>query len=174
LKGGAEGGITFAGTGWTQVPPGQAGFGHVPDSIEGILVFDGAIYPPAEIGVLRQPVTLEVRGGKITKISGGREARTFEKWLASWKHPGMFEVAHCTYGFNPGVTRCKGEIGHDERVFGCMEFGIGAAWDDAPAHADGIVLEPSVWADDLQLEEEGRYLHPALIELCRQLGVVGY
>jgi leucyl aminopeptidase (aminopeptidase T) len=174
LKGGAEGGISFAGTGSTQVPPGQAGFGHVPDSVEGTLVFDGAIYPPAELGVLREPVILEIRGGKITKISGGREARTFEKWLASWKHPGMFEVAHCTYGFNPGVKRCKGEIGHDERVFGCMEFGIGAAWADAPGHTDGIVLDPSVWADDVQLEEEGRYVQPDLVELARQLGVAGY
>jgi leucyl aminopeptidase (aminopeptidase T) len=174
LKGRAEGGITFAGTGSTQVPPGQAGFGHVPDSVEGTLVFDGAIYPPAEIGVLREPVILEIRRGKITRISGAREARTFEKWLAGWRHPSMFEVAHCTYGFNPGVKRCKGEVGHDERVFGCMEFGIGAAWADAPAHTDGIVLEPSVWADDVQLEEQGTYVHPELAELARQLGVAGY
>jgi leucyl aminopeptidase (aminopeptidase T) len=174
LKGGEEGAINFPGTGSTQVPPGQASFGHMPDSVEGTLVFDGAIYPPTEIGVLREPVTIEIHKGKITKISGGREARTFEKWLSSWNHPGMLEIAHCTYGFNPGVKRCKGEIGHDERVFGCMEFGIGAAWADAPAHTDGIVLEPSVWADDVQLEEEGRYVHPELVELARELSVAGY
>ena len=174
LKGGGEGAINFIGTGSTQVPPGQASFGHLPNSVEGTLVFDGAIYPPTEIGVLREPVTLEIHEGKITKISGGREARTFEKWLSGWSHPGMFKIAHCTYGFNPGVKRCKGEIGHDERVFGCMEFGIGAAWADAPAHTDGIILEPSVWADDVQLEEEGRYVHPELVELARELGVAGY
>ncbi len=174
LKGGGESGISFAGTGSTQVPPGQATFGHVPGRVEGALVFDGAVYPPTEIGVLREPVTLEISKGKITKISGGREARTFEKWLESWDHPGMFEIAHCTYGFNPGVKRCKGEIGHDERVFGCMEFGMGAAWADAPAHTDGIVLEPSVWADDVLLEEDGKYVHPELAELAQKLGVSGY
>lgn len=174
LQAGEEGVIGVPGTGSTQVPPGQSSFGHVPDSIEGTLVFDGAVYPPTEIGVLREPVTLEISKGKITRISGGREARIFEKWLETWNHPGMFEVAHCTYGFNPGVKRCKGEIGHDERVFGCMEFGIGAAWADAPAHTDGIVLEPSVWADEVQLEEEGRYVHPDLAELARELGVAGY
>jgi len=174
LKGGKEGGISFRGTGTTQVPPGQSSFGHVPDSVEGTLVFDGALSPPAEIGVLREPVTLQISKGKITKITGGKEARDFEKWLAGWDHPGMFEIAHCTYGFNPGVKRCKGEIGHDERVFGCMEFGMGAKWADAPGHTDGIVLEPSVWADDVQLEEEGKYVHPELAELARQLGVPGY
>jgi leucyl aminopeptidase (aminopeptidase T) len=174
LKGREGSGVSFAGSGSTQVPPGQSSFGHVPDSVEGVLVFDGAINPPAEVGVLREPVTLEIIKGRVVRISGGREARTFEKWLKGWNHPGMYEIAHCTYGFNPGVKRCKGEIGHDERVFGCMEFGMGAAWAEAPGHTDGTVLEPSVRADDVQLEEEGRYVHPELAELARQLGVAGY
>jgi leucyl aminopeptidase (aminopeptidase T) len=117
---------------------------------------------------------MEVNHSKITSITGGREARTFERWLANFEHPAMFEIAHCTYGFNPGVTRCKGDIAHDERVFGCMEYGIGAAWAGAPGHSDGTVLYPSVWADDVQLEDEGRYVHPELVELCRELGVPGY
>jgi leucyl aminopeptidase (aminopeptidase T) len=169
-----EGAVSFAGTGSTQVPPGQASVGFVPGSIGGTLVCDGAIYPPAEIGVLREPVRLEITEGRITDISGGQEARTFEKWLSNWDHAGMYEIAHCDFGFNPGVKRVKGDIGHDERVFGCMEFGIGAAWADAPAHTDGVVLATSIWADDVQLEEEGKYVHPELSELCRLLGMEGY
>jgi leucyl aminopeptidase (aminopeptidase T) len=160
--------------GSTQVAPGQASVGHVSGSIQGTIVFDGALAPPFEVGVLRQPVRLEVTEDRITRISGGPEARTFERWLAGFQHQGMYEIAHCTYGFNPGVTRCKGDIAHDERVFGCMEFGIGAAWAGAPGHSDGTVLYPTVWADDVQLEENGRYVHPALAELCRKLGVAGY
>jgi leucyl aminopeptidase (aminopeptidase T) len=173
-----EAGVGFLadvkGTGTTQVPPGQCDFGDLPGSAEGTLVFDGAVYPPGEIGVLREPIRVEVSRGKITSITGGREAEIFERWLASWNHPGMYEIAHCSYGMNPGVKRCKGDIGHDERVFGCMEFGMGAAWAGAPAHTDGVVLSPSIWADDVQLEDEGRYVHPELVELCRQLGVEGY
>lgn len=167
----------FSGEDWpgtTQIPPGQANVGHVTDSAEGVLVFNGAVTPPADLGVLKETVRLEISKGVITKISGGREARIFERWLRGHNHPAMLELAHCTYGFNPGVKRCKGEIGHDERVFGCMEFGIGPAWADAPAHTDGVVLEPSVWADDVQLEQEGWYLHPELVDLARQLGVAGY
>lgn len=174
LKGGDKGVVPFEGGGSTQVPPGQSSFGHVPGTADGTIVFDGTIYPPEEIGVLRQPVTLEISKGRIVNITGGQEARVFERWLANWKHPGMYELVHCTYGFNPGVKRCKGEIGHDERVFGCVEFGIGAAWADAPGHTDGVVLEPSVWADDVQLEDQGKYVHPELVQLSRKLGVAGY
>jgi leucyl aminopeptidase (aminopeptidase T) len=174
LRGGKKSGIRFEGNGSTQTPPGQCIFGHVPDGVEGMLVFDGFVWPPAEIGVLRETVSLEITGGKITKIEGGREAKTFDRWLASWNHPGMYQIGHCTYGFNPGVKKCRGNVAYDERVFGCMEFGIGVPWEGAPSHTDGGLLRPSVWADDVQLEDEGRYVHPQLVELCRQLGVAGY
>jgi leucyl aminopeptidase (aminopeptidase T) len=164
----------FTGEASTQVPPGQASFGVEPGGIDGTMVFDGTIYPPPEIGVLKELVTLEISEGRITKITGGREARLFERWLAGWNHPGMYEIAHCTYGFNPGVTRVKGDVAHDERVFGCVEFGIGPKFADAPAHTDGVILEPTIWADDVQLEDEGRYVHPELIKLARELGAPGY
>ena len=44
----------------------------------------------------------------------------------------------------------------------------------APSHTDGIVTNPSVWADEVQLEDEGVYMHPRLVELCQQMGVSGY
>jgi leucyl aminopeptidase (aminopeptidase T) len=169
-----EGVISFEGPGLTQVPPGQASFKMVPQSAEGVVVFDASLYPPVELGTLREPVRLEISHGRITKVTGGQEARIFENWLASWDHPGIYEVAHCTYGFNPGIRRAKGDITHDERIWGGMEFGIGAAWAGAPAHCDGVVLHTSIWADDVQLEDEGRYVHPELAELARQLGVEGY
>ena len=136
LRGGKKSGIRFEGNGSTQIPPGQAVFGHVPDGVEGMLVFDSFVAPPEEIGILREPVILEVSQGKITKIEGGREAMAFERWLASWNHPGMYQIGHCTYGFNPGIKKCRGNIAYDERVFGGVEFGIGVPWEGAPAHTD--------------------------------------
>ncbi len=86
----------------------------------------------------------------------------------------MYLVDHACYGFNPGVTRLTGRILEDERLFGCMQFGIGRARLGAPSHTDGIVTSPSVWADEVQLEDEGVYVHPRLVELCQQMGVSGY
>lgn len=124
--------------------------------------------------MLYSPVVLHVEEGWVKRVEGGHEARLFEDWLASFDDPIMYMVDHACYGFNPGVRRPTGRILEDERVFGCMQFGIGPASKGAPSHTDGVVLIPSVWADDVQLEEEGRYVHPALVRLCREMGAPGY
>lgn len=38
----------------------------------------------------------------------------------------MFRLAHYSIGFNPGVTKPTGRIVEDERLFGCIEMGIGS------------------------------------------------
>jgi leucyl aminopeptidase (aminopeptidase T) len=153
---------------------GQSGFMAHHGSFQGTLVFDGCLWPPAELGLLHSPVVLHVEEGYIRRIEGGHEARLFERWLASFDDSVMYMVDHACYGFNPGVSRPTGRILEDERVFGCMQFGIGPSSKGAPSHTDGVVLSPSAWADDVQLEEEGRYVHPELIELCREMGAPGY
>ena len=154
---------------------GQSGFLTYHDSFEGTLVFDGCISPPMDIGLLKSPVTLRIEKGIIVSIEGGHEARIFERWLESFQDPLMFMMDHACYGFNPGVTKPTGRILEDERVFGCMQFGIGPAWTmNAPSHTDGVVLNASVWADDLHLEDEGTYVHPDLIALCHEMKLPGY
>jgi leucyl aminopeptidase (aminopeptidase T) len=117
---------------------------------------------------------LTIESGYIKNIEGGAEALTFERWLAGFDHPEAYLMDHACYGFNPGVTQPTGRILEDERVFGCMQFGVGATEYGSPAHTDGVVLNPSVWLDDVQIEENGHYLHPELVELCRQMGAPGY
>jgi leucyl aminopeptidase (aminopeptidase T) len=153
---------------------GQSGYMSILDSFQGTLVFDGCLWPPAEIGILHSPVTLRVEQGQITSIEGAHAAELFRRWLDSFDDPRMYMMDHACYGFNPGVTKPTGRIVEDERIFGCMQFGIGPASKEAPSHTDGVVLNPSVWADDVLLEEEGRYVHPEIVELCRALEVPGY
>ncbi|MDP2871993.1 MAG: hypothetical protein Q8P31_05575, partial [Bacillota bacterium] len=86
----------------------------------------------------------------------------------------MYHLAHYSLGFNPGVLRPTGRIVEDERVFGCMEFGVGQTRSGAPSHTDGIVLNPTIVLDGVHMETEGRYVHPAAAALCRELGVPGY
>jgi leucyl aminopeptidase (aminopeptidase T) len=73
---------------------------------------------------------------------------------------------------NPGVLRPTGRILEDERVFGCMQFGIGATPKEygSPAHTDGVSLTASVWLDDVQILDAGRYILPELVELCQAMG----
>jgi leucyl aminopeptidase (aminopeptidase T) len=142
------------------------------EHVEGVLVFDGTIWPPESLGVLGEPVRLTVEGGYVRQVEGGREAHLFAEWLAGFDHPAVYLIDHACYGFNPGVLRPTGRILEDERVFGCMQFGIGATPKayGSPAHTDGVSLTASVWLDDVQIMDSGRYVLPELVELCQAMG----
>jgi leucyl aminopeptidase (aminopeptidase T) len=160
--------------GWAQMLGGQSGYMFHRETFEGVLVFDGTLWPPADLGLLHSPVRLTVEGGYVTDIEGGVEAAIFGRWLEGFGHPAAFLMDHACYGFNPGVMRPSGRILEDERVFGCMQFGLGAPTLGSPAHTDGVTLNTSVWLDDEQIEADGRYVHPELVALCRAMGAKGY
>lgn len=160
---------------------GQTSWCPIEETINGTLVFDGAIWPPSEIGKLNEPVRLTLKDGIVTDITGGVEADIFASWLASYNDKDCYRLAHYSQGFNPGVTKPTGRIVEDERVFGCMEFGIGSqgkaimgkCW-DAPCHTDGILLKPTIILDDIVIEQDGVYVDPVAKEICRKMGVAGY
>jgi leucyl aminopeptidase (aminopeptidase T) len=68
---------------------GQISWCPLEETIEGTIVFDGAIWPPKEIGMLRSPVRLTLEKGRVTKVEGGHEAKTYERWFASIGNPNM-------------------------------------------------------------------------------------
>lgn len=167
--------------GETVMLAGQISWNPLEETQEGVLVFDGAVWPPAELGLLGSPIRMDVAKGKVSSIEGGSDATTFRRWMEGHGDPNMFRIAHWSLGFNPGVTRPTGRIVEDERVFGCMELGIGTkgAWIGgepwvAAAHTDGSLLNPSIYLDGEPIEVEGEYVHPRLVEICRRLGVAGY
>lgn len=158
--------------------PGQISWAPKFESIKGTLVFDGSISPP--LGLLNEPVTLQISKGKITGFQGGKEAREYKKWLKSFEHPRMLRLAHPAYGLNPGA-KLTGNVVEDERVWGCVEWGIGYVSPDlaperrgieAPSHSDGICLDASVWLDDMQIMDEGEIIAPEeLVQLKEKLNV---
>lgn len=143
--------------------------------VEGAIVGDGMIWPPDDIGIVREPVTLQVEAGRITSIEGGMEARILQGWLNSLNDSTMPRIAHMNYGFNPGVTRFTGRVAEDERVFGVFDFGFGG-WMDRPAasHFDVVITAPTIVADDVEIERDGKFVHPDLIASCQQMKVAGY
>lgn len=150
---------------------GQIAWSPRLETVEGVIVFDGSLVPP--IGLLRHPVVLRVRKGRIERVEGGAEAARFEEWLRSFDDPNMWRLAHLAYGFNPGA-RLTGNILEDERIWGCTEWGIGYASpadvppDGIPAasHTDGICLASSVWLDGVLVIDRGRVVEPELAQLA--------
>lgn len=160
------------GQGFSKMLGGQSSFSALVEQTDGTIVFDGCIWPPEEIGPLNAPVHLAINQGDIAEVVGGAEAHTFASWLARFENRIIRRIAHISFGFNPGVSRISGRILEDERVFGCLNIGFGPQRLGSPSHTDGVILRPSIVADGVEIEREGVYVHPELVDLCRQLGVV--
>ena len=155
---------------------GQVSWYPIESTIEGAVVFDGSLWPPEDLGLLKQPIRLKVKRGEITSIEGGAEAKRLQSWLESFNDPKMFKIAHLSYGFNPGA-RLSGKILEDERIFGCVEIGIGSQVPSfevgpASAHTDGIMLNPTVILDGEVIEKEGKFVNPQLAEMANVLQVL--
>jgi len=158
---------------------GQIGWAPREESINGTMVFDGAISGggEADIGIVSEPVVYEVEKGRIQKIRGGKEADVVRRWFEKLNDPNMYIAAHVCYGFNPNA-----KLGYatteDERVWGCTEWGFGyqgpmysgGAPRIAASHIDGISLDCSVTCDGVALTENGEVVHPDLINLARTCG----
>ncbi len=128
--------------------PGQIGWAPALGTVNGVIVFDGAVNPP--LGILRERGFLHVEGGEIVRFEGGKEAREYESWLRNFNHPQMLRLAHVCYGFNPGA-RLSANNSECERVWGVTQWGIGNIGQTlipggifAPSHSDGICINTSV------------------------------
>lgn len=160
---------------------GQISWSPVEETINGTLVFDGALWPPLELGKLNAPVEITLKEGRVVDVKGGTEAAVFSNWLDSFGDDNMYRLAHYSLGFNPGVTATTGRIVEDERVFGSMEFGIGSQgaaimgsfW-NAASHTDGTVVRPTIILDGELFEENGIYQDDKARDLCKKLHVAGY
>ncbi|SDX79906.1 Leucyl aminopeptidase (aminopeptidase T) [Acetomicrobium thermoterrenum DSM 13490] len=160
---------------------GQVSWCPIEETINGTVVFDAAVFPPAQLGIIKEPIALEIEKGVIQSISGGREAKIFETWLKSFNDPNMFRLAHYSLGFNPGVNAPTGRIVEDERIFGCIEFGFGSqgkqimgkCW-SAASHTDGVTLNPTILLDGSVFEENGIYKDPKAVEICKKMNIPGY
>jgi leucyl aminopeptidase (aminopeptidase T) len=158
---------------------GQIGWAPKEETINGKLVFDGAISGggEADIDVLSEPVIYEVEKGRIKEIRGGREADIVRKWFMKLNDPNMYIAAHVCYGFNPNA-KLGFATTEDERVWGCTEWGFGYQGPMysggeprvAASHIDGICLESSVSCDGDPVTKDGEVVHPDLIELAKACG----
>jgi len=150
---------------------GQGGLNANPATINGKIVVDGAFWPPSELGLLRKPVEMTCKDGRIEIVSDHHEARVAKNWFAHFKDDRVYGVLHVSTGFNPGVKRLTGDIVEDERLFGCVEFGVGRATPTLPCHTDCILVNPSIWIDGKLIEKDGIFVEPKLKKLAKELGM---
>ncbi|MDP2871513.1 MAG: aminopeptidase [Bacillota bacterium] len=144
---------------FSPVPNVEANVSPVEGSAEGVIVADASI-PYVGIGLLSEPVRLEVRGGRIVSISGGEQAAMLERSLAGLGDPLVYNVAEIGVGLNPKCRFC-GIMLEDEGVYGSVHIGIGTSITlggsvKAACHYDLIMTGATIVADGRTMLDKGQ------------------
>ncbi len=138
------------------LPGAEAYIAPVEGTANGVVVVDGSM---AGIGVLGEPIKLNIKEGFVEKIEGGDEARKLERILSKYGMEAR-NIAEFGVGTNP-KARVSGNILEDEKVFGTIHIALGSNYDfggrvKAPIHLDGIVEKPTVLIDEKYLFKDGK------------------
>ncbi len=144
---------------FSPVPNVEANVSPLEGSAEGVIVADASI-PYIGIGLLSEPVRLEVREGRIVCISGGEQARALDRNLAGLGDPLVYNIAEIGIGLNPKCRFC-GIMLEDEGVFGSVHIGIGTNITlggniKAACHYDLIMTGATIVADGRTVLDGGR------------------
>ncbi len=126
-----------------------------PVSADGRFVVDGTMRPH---GLLEEGQSLEfiVEDGLVTEI-GDDEIREQVETAAKKADEAAYNLAELGIGTNVGVTDLVGSVLLDEKAAGTVHIAIGdnagiGGETEAPIHLDGIIREPTVYADGTELE----------------------
>jgi leucyl aminopeptidase (aminopeptidase T) len=121
-----------------------------PETANGTYVVDGTISP---YGLLDdgQSVEIVVEDGYVTDISDP-EVRELVESAAEEAGDAAYNLAELGIGTNTAVTELVGSILLDEKAGGTVHVAIGddagiGGDTDAPIHEDGVIRNPTVYAD---------------------------
>lgn len=135
---------------FSTVPTVEANVSPLEGTANGKIVVDASI-PYLGIGLLKEPIDVEVKDGFITKIEGGFQADILKKDLESQKDRNVFNIAELGLGLNP-KCRMIGIMLEDEGVMGTAHIGIGTNITlggniKTSCHYDLIMWKPKVEVD---------------------------
>ena len=139
-------------------PDAECAVGPADDTAKGILVIDGSIPLPG-LGIIKEPIRLQVEKGYITKIEGGKEDDILREALAAFNDPRVYLAAEVGFGLNPAAS-LSGRMLEDEGVYGTMHIGIGnnlayGGSCNTPIHIDLIMKQPTCIVDDHYVYKDG-------------------
>lgn len=150
---------------WSNLPAGEVF--TAPANVNGIFVVDGTLgdYFCDRFGDLSQhPLYLEIENNRLRSLKCDNRAVAEEFWAYSHIHSNSDRVGEFALGANIGVSKLVNNLLQDEKFPGVHialgdPYGsqTGADW-SAPTHVDGIARECSIWIDNQQIMENGRYL----------------
>jgi leucyl aminopeptidase (aminopeptidase T) len=143
---------------FSPVPNVEANVSPLEGTSSGRLVIDASI-PYIDIGVLNEPIEVEVGGGTIQSIRGGKQADMLKGNLASFDDPHVYNIAEIGMGLNP-FSRLTGCMLDDEGVLRTLHIGIGTSITlggtvKASCHYDLLMWDPTISIDGVTVVEDG-------------------
>jgi len=129
-----------------------------PEDANGTYVVDGTMMPHGKLDD-DEELTFEVEDGYVTDISDDQVREQVE---AASEQVGQdaYNLAELGIGTNVAVTELVGSVLLDEKAAGTVHVAIGddagiGGDTDAPLHLDGIIREPTVFADGEEVKLPG-------------------
>ncbi len=140
------------------LPTGEAYIAPLEGKTNGVFVVDGSM---SGVGVIENPIILEVLNGFVTKITGKDEAFRLQDVIKPYGKVAT-NIAEFGIGTNP-TAKLSGNLLEDEKVLGTIHIAIGdnksmGGLVNAPIHLDGVVKKPTVFFDDKKIMEKGKLL----------------
>jgi aminopeptidase len=140
---------------FSNLPAGEAYIAPQEYKSKGIIVVDGSFAP---VGLLKNPVVLEINNGCLVKINGNRTLSTI------FKNYGKREriLGELGIGTNPRA-KITGNVLEDEKVLGSVHVAFGnnvgfGGNNTAKIHLDGVIKKPSVSLDGKLIIRKGKFL----------------
>ena len=120
-----------------------------PESADGVYVVDGTMMPHGRLD--GRELRFEVEDGLVTHVSDDDVRERIEA-AAEEVGEAAYNLAELGIGTNVGVTELVGSVLLDEKAAGTVHIAVGddagiGGDTEAPLHLDGIVREPTVYAD---------------------------
>jgi leucyl aminopeptidase (aminopeptidase T) len=126
-----------------------------PEDANGTYVVDGTMMPHGKLDDDEQ-LRFEVTDGFVTEISDDQVREQVEA-ASEQVGEAAYNLAELGIGTNVAVTELVGSVLLDEKAAGTVHIAIGddagiGGDTDAPLHLDGIIRDPTVYADGEEVE----------------------
>lgn len=137
------------------LPSGEAYIAPLEDGSDGEMIIDGSM---VGVGKLENPLHMVISGGKLRSVTGSNS----EKLDILLKNEVNGTLCELGIGTNEKAI-LNGVILEDEKVYGTVHIAFGTntsfgGVNKAECHMDGIILNPTLYLDDVKIIDKGEFL----------------
>ncbi|MBV8814262.1 MAG: aminopeptidase [Verrucomicrobia bacterium] len=152
---GADTGLLTQRGDFGNLPAGEAFFAPMEGTTNGKIVFDGSV---ADLGILREPIELQVECGVARIVSTSEAARELDRYLSA-HGPEAYNIAELGVGTN-NLAIVSGCILEDEKALGTVHIALGnnagmGGTVNVPIHLDGLIRNATLYVDGELLLDKG-------------------